>query len=64
MIRTPRFPRIDIYRDASGWWRWQLRAANGRIIADGSEGYSERRHAERAMYAAKLAMASSLVRYR
>lgn len=64
MIRTPRLPLIDIYRDAAGQWRWRLRAGNGRIIADGSEGYSERRHAERAMYAAKLAMAPAQVRYR
>jgi uncharacterized protein YegP (UPF0339 family) len=28
-----------VYQDASGEWRWQLRAANRRIIADSAEGY-------------------------
>ncbi len=28
-----------IYQDAAGEWRWQLRAANQRIIADSAEGY-------------------------
>lgn len=28
-----------VYEDASGEWRWQLRAANNRIIADSAEGY-------------------------
>jgi uncharacterized protein YegP (UPF0339 family) len=28
-----------VYKDASGEWRWQLRAANNRIIADSGEGY-------------------------
>lgn len=28
-----------VYQDASGEWRWQLRAGNNRIIADSGEGY-------------------------
>ena len=28
-----------IYRDASGYWRWTLYAANARKIADSGEGY-------------------------
>ena len=27
------------YRDAASQWRWQLKAANGRIIANSGEGY-------------------------
>ena len=27
------------YKDASGEWRWRLKAANGKIIADSGEGY-------------------------
>ena len=27
------------YRDEKGEWRWRLKAANGRIIADSGEGY-------------------------
>jgi uncharacterized protein YegP (UPF0339 family) len=29
-----------IYEDASKEWRWKLKAVNGEIIADGSEGYA------------------------
>jgi uncharacterized protein YegP (UPF0339 family) len=29
----------SIYQDESGEWRWNLRAANGRVIADSGEGY-------------------------
>ncbi|HEX2210399.1 MAG TPA: DUF1508 domain-containing protein [Longimicrobium sp.] len=28
-----------MYLDRQGRWRWQLLAANGRIIADSAEGY-------------------------
>lgn len=31
--------RIDIYRDKKKEWRWRLVALNGRILADGAEGY-------------------------
>jgi len=31
--------KIEFYRDASRQWRWRLRASNGRILADSSEGY-------------------------
>lgn len=44
-----RTPTIDIYRDASGEWRWRLRATNGRVIADSGEGYRDRRGIERAV---------------
>lgn len=42
-------PHFEIYRDASGDWRWRLRAANGRIVADSAEGYASKRNAQRAM---------------
>lgn len=38
-----RRPRFIIYRDRLGEFRWRLRAANGRIIADGAEGYRTKR---------------------
>jgi len=41
-------PRFEIYRDRRKEWRWRLKAANGRIIADSGEGYSRREHARRA----------------
>lgn len=31
-----------VYKDASGEWRWQLTAANNRIIADSGEGYQNK----------------------
>jgi uncharacterized protein YegP (UPF0339 family) len=31
-----------VYQDAAGEWRWQLRAANKRIIADSGEGYRDK----------------------
>jgi uncharacterized protein YegP (UPF0339 family) len=27
------------YKDSKGLWRWRLKAANGRIIADSAESY-------------------------
>lgn len=33
---------IQVYRDVAGEWRWRRCAANGRIIADSSEGYIDR----------------------
>jgi uncharacterized protein YegP (UPF0339 family) len=34
--------KFHIYKDAHGEWRWRLKSANGRIIADSSEGYSSK----------------------
>jgi len=31
--------KLEIYRDGRREWRWRLRASNGRIVADSSEGY-------------------------
>ena len=33
---------FHLYRDKRGEFRWRLRARNGRIIADGSEGYAQK----------------------
>ena len=33
---------FELFRDASDEWRWHLRHRNGRILADGGEGYSSR----------------------
>jgi len=37
-----RTAKLEIYRDAKREWRWRLRAANGRIVADSGEGYRRR----------------------
>lgn len=31
-----------MYRDVAGQWRWYLRAANGRKLADSGEGYNNK----------------------
>jgi len=31
------------FKDHKGEWRWHLKAANGRIIADSGEGYKDER---------------------
>ncbi len=31
-----------IYKDVAGYWRWRLRAANNRIVADSGEGYANK----------------------
>jgi len=38
-----------VYKDAAGGWRWRLVAANGKIVADGAEGYTRRRDCIRAI---------------
>ena len=47
--RQARHTRFEVYRDKSGDWRWRLRAANGRIVADSAEGYASRRNLYRAL---------------
>ena len=32
----------EMYKDLSGYWRWRFIAANGRILADSGEGYSNK----------------------
>lgn len=32
-------PHFETYKDASGYFRWRLRAGNGQIIATAGEGY-------------------------
>lgn len=41
MARTA---KIEVYMDAAGEYRWRYRATNGQIMADGGEGYVERRN--------------------
>lgn len=40
--------RLEVYQDTQSQWRWRLRAANGRTIADSAEGYTRRWSALRA----------------
>lgn len=38
-----------IYWDRRGEYRWRLKAANGRIVADSGEGYSSKQNAKEAV---------------
>lgn len=40
--------RVTVYRDAEYAWRWTRRAANGRVVSDGAEGYARKDSALRA----------------
>lgn len=40
---------FEVYADKAGGWRWRLRTANGRIIADSAEAYTRERDAWRAI---------------
>lgn len=37
--------RVEVFQDARGEWRWHRQAANGRVISDSGEGYTDPEHA-------------------
>ena len=39
---------FKVYLDAARQYRWRLKAANGRIVADSGEGYNSRSSAHQA----------------
>lgn len=38
-------PKLVVYADATGEWRWRLVAINGKTVADSGEGYGSKRKA-------------------
>lgn len=34
-------PQFEVYESADGW-NWRLRAINGQVVAQGTQGYAER----------------------
>lgn len=34
--------KFEVYKDASGEYRWRLKASNGQTIATGGEGYTSK----------------------
>jgi len=50
-----------IYKDSKKEWRWSLIARNGRIIADGSEGYKRRRNCIHGIEALKSGAGNALL---
>lgn len=37
--------RVKVFRDGTGEWRWQRKAANGEIVSVSGEGYQNKEHA-------------------
>lgn len=36
-------PRVEVYRDNEGLWRWRWLAKNGHVMADSGQGYADKR---------------------
>ncbi len=53
--------KFELYRDRALEWRWRLKAANGRIVADSGEGYSTQSNARRAAENARSNIASAQI---
>lgn len=50
---------FNVYKDTAGEWRWRLVAPNGKIVADGAEGYRRRGGAVKGIAAVKKLVASA-----
>ena len=53
---TKRKWKIEVYESPDRRYRWRVRAANGCVVADGSEGYHNRGNAKRAATECKRRM--------
>lgn len=42
--------KYEIYMDRRARWRWRLKAANGRILADSGQGYTRRDNMLESLY--------------
>lgn len=58
-MKTPKF---HVFPDKQGAWRWHLRSANGRIIAQG-EAHTRKQDAERAVVGLMRTCRSLMDRY-
>ena len=52
--------KLEIYRDAKREWRWRLRASNGRIVADGGEGYRRKASMLRGIECARVMLSDDV----
>ena len=50
-----------MYKDTAGQWRWYLKAANGRKIADSGEGYHNKSDCEAAINLVKSSATAPVV---
>jgi uncharacterized protein YegP (UPF0339 family) len=48
---------VRYYQDTAGQWRWRVKSANGRVVADGAEGYTRRADVLRAYATARALIA-------
>ena len=40
---------VEVYPDASGHWRWRVRASNGQLVATSGEAFASKQNAVRAV---------------
>jgi len=47
--------KFHVYKDTAGEWRWRLKAAKGKIIADSGEGYKSKQSCKEGIELVKTA---------
>lgn len=52
---------VRYYKDSNGEWRWQVKARNGKIVADSAEGYTSKSGAVHGALVAGFLLASSAI---
>jgi len=57
-------PTIEVYRNEAGEWFWRLRSTNSRIMADGAEGYAQKKNCLKAVERVRKAFGVALVELR
>ena len=57
--RSKRSGKIEIYCDNQGEYRWRLKSANGATIANGGEGFHEKRSCLNSIASVKRNLAAS-----
>ena len=53
--------KFYVYRDAAEMWRWRLRAADHKIIADSAQGYTKKTECYHAISLVKAATNATVV---
>jgi uncharacterized protein YegP (UPF0339 family) len=53
--------RFEVYRDATGDWRWRLRHQNGQVVAESAEGYRRREDCEHGIDLVKQSSSAKMV---
>ena len=52
-----------IYQDRQSFWRWHLKAANGKVVADSGEGYSTKLACQQGILLVKSATNAPVYQY-